>query len=138
MSGPKLHITCPSTSEVGMNAKDHEKVFLPTGFPLQKLMLRHYHIRKLCGFREQVQYNNGTSALTDLQCTMGRQLQVTEIAHLKIINFCVMTLHCIKSVLILVKTEQKFQPLTILSFSHVSGQNLLQRKPSTSLALPSR
>lgn len=36
------------------------------------------------------------------------------------------------------KTEQKFQPLTILSLLHVSGKKLWQTKPSISLTLPSR
>lgn len=113
VSEPKLHVTCASTSEVGMNAEDHKEVFIPTGFPLQKLMLRYYHIRKLCGFREQVRYNNGTLALTDLQCTTERQLQVPKIAHLKIINFCVTTLHCIKSILVLLSQNR-----TKISTSH--------------------
>jgi len=30
VSGPELRVTCPSTSEVGMNAEDHKEVFVPT------------------------------------------------------------------------------------------------------------
>lgn len=42
MIGLKLRVMCPSTSEAGMNAEDGRELFIPSAFPLQKVMLGHY------------------------------------------------------------------------------------------------